>query len=86
MRKHKDAVKKHRQSLAKRARNRAARSALRTAVKKVRAFVDGGDASSAQEAFKLALPIIGQVSSKGAIHKRTASRLISRLTRAVNRV
>jgi len=86
MRKHKDAVKRHRQSLEQRTRNRGARSALRTAVKKVRALVDGGDTSGAQDALKLALPIIGKVSSKGAIHKRTASRLISRLTRAVNRV
>jgi small subunit ribosomal protein S20 len=59
---------------------------VRTLTKKVRAAVASGDGKQAQEALNTAVPAIGKVASKGVIPKRRASRLISRLTRAVNAI
>lgn len=81
---HRDAKKRHRQSLTRRARNRHYRSKLRTHVRKVRAAVASGKKKNAADELKVALPVIGKVQSKGIIHKNQASRLVSRLTKAVN--
>ena len=81
---HRDAKKRHRQNLTRRARNRHYRSQLRTHVKKVRLAVASGKKKDAASQLTLTLPIIGKVQSKGIIHKNTASRLVSRLTKAVN--
>ncbi|MCI5157717.1 MAG: 30S ribosomal protein S20, partial [Candidatus Electrothrix sp. AUS1_2] len=45
-----------------------------------------GAEDAAQEALKIAIPVIQQTAGKGAIHKKKASRKISRLTGRVNRM
>lgn len=81
---HKSAVKRNRQSAVRNARNTHIRSTMRTFVKQVREAVAGGDAETARAALGRAIPFIDKAASKGVIHKATASRKISRLSRLVN--
>lgn len=76
---HASTIKRTRQEIKLRAHNRSALSAMRTAIKKART-------EKTKEALKLAIPIIARSAKKGLVHKRTASRLISRLTKDVNKV
>jgi small subunit ribosomal protein S20 len=77
------AVKKHRQSLKRRARNISVRSTLKTLVKKLNAAVEARDLSKSQEALRVAISAFDKAASKGIIHKGTASRNISRLSKKV---
>jgi small subunit ribosomal protein S20 len=81
---HKSAVKRNRQSIARNARNTHIRSTMRTFVKQVREAVAGGNAEAAQAALVRAIPFIDKAATKGVIHKATASRKISRLTKLVS--
>lgn len=83
---HKSAEKRARQALKRQARNRVARGAVRTEIKKVRTAIEAGDAETAKTQLRLAERQFRKASSKGALKKTTASRQISRLSRAVNRV
>jgi small subunit ribosomal protein S20 len=56
---------------------------VKSAVKKVRETLEGGELAAAQDAFKTAARVIDQASSKGVVHRNTASRKISRLAKAV---
>ena len=67
-------------------RNKAIRSKVKTYVKKVDAAVLAGDTSVAQAALKDAVVVISKAAQKGVYHKNTASRKISRLTQAVNKM
>jgi len=81
---HKSADKRNKQNAIRNARNTHYRSTMRTLVKQVRVAVAEGDKDTAQAALIKALPYIDKTSTKGVIHKSTASRKISRLTRLVN--
>jgi small subunit ribosomal protein S20 len=83
---HKSALKRIRQNEKRYARNRFWKSTLRTSIKQVRVAIDGGDVQQAETALNEAIKTISHVASKGIIHKRTASRKVSRLTLAVNRL
>lgn len=63
--------------------NRARRSKMRTFVRKVEEAIASGDASAANAALANAEPIVMRAAQKGVVHKNTASRSISRLTRRV---
>ena len=67
-------------------RNKAAKSKVKTFVKKVYAAIDAGDKAAADDALKAAISEISKAASKGIYHKSTASRKISRLTKAVNKI
>jgi small subunit ribosomal protein S20 len=77
------AEKRNRQNVKQRERNRAHRSRLRTAVKKLRAAVEGGDADAARELLPGTLSIVDATAQKKVIHANTASRTKSRLSKAV---
>ena len=81
---HKSALKRNRQNAVRNARNTHIRSSMRTFVKKVREAVSAGDAEAAKAALAQAVPFIDKASTKGVIHKATASRKISRLSKLVN--
>jgi small subunit ribosomal protein S20 len=83
---HKSAIKRHKQSLVRRMRNRMNKSRMNTVVRRVEEALVAGAEEVAQEALKVAVPIIQKTASKGTIHKKTASRKISRLTGRVNRM
>ena len=81
---HKSAIKRNKQTAVRTARNTHIRSTMRSYVKQVRAAVANGDKDEAVSALAKALPYIDKASSKGVIHKSTASRKISRLSKLVN--
>lgn len=56
---------------------------IRTFVKKVEAAIAGGDKSAAAEALKAAQPEIARGVARGVLHKNTAARKFSRLTKRV---
>jgi len=64
--------------------NRTRRSRMRTYVRKVEEAIATGDAAVANAALREAQPEIMRCVSKGVMHKNTASRKVSRLTRRVN--
>lgn len=63
--------------------NRSRRSQMRTYLRKVEEAIASGDATAAQSALASAEPIMMRAAQKGIVHKNTASRRISRLTRRV---
>ncbi len=67
----------------KAARNKSIRSKVKTYVKKVDAAVAAGDKAAAQAALLAATSEIDKAASKGVYHKNTASRKVSRLSKAV---
>ncbi|HXD04335.1 30S ribosomal protein S20 [Novosphingobium bradum] len=56
---------------------------IRTFVKKVEAALAGGDKSAAADALKAAQPELARGVARGVLHKNTASRKLSRLSKAV---
>jgi small subunit ribosomal protein S20 len=80
---HKSALKRHKQNLKRAQRNRANRTRVKNAVKAVRLAVLEKDAQAADAAFIRATSILDKSAGKGAIHRRTAARKISRLAKAV---
>lgn len=82
--KHKSALKKARQNEKRRKRNSSVKTRLKSLKKAVLTALEIGDATKAGEALGKAIPYLAKAASKGIIHKRTASRHISRLTKKVN--
>ena len=80
---HKSAKKRAKQNLVRRQRNRSVKTTLKTLEKKVRAAKAAGD-DAAVELMRQNQSALQKASQKGIIHKKTASRKISRLSRLVN--
>jgi small subunit ribosomal protein S20 len=82
---HKSAEKRNRQRIKRRSRNLLHLSTMRTFIKRVRKALADGDADSAKRSLPAAITAITKAASKGVIHGNTASRYVSRLTKAVSR-
>lgn len=67
-------------------RNKSIRSAVKTAIKKVDAAIEANDKEAAVAALNSATVAIDKAASKGVYHKNTASRKVSRLAKAVNKL
>lgn len=67
-------------------RNKAAKSRVKTYIKKVDAAIAAGDKAAANEALLAATSEIDKAQRKGIYHKNTASRKVSRLALAVNKL
>ena len=67
-------------------RNKAIKSGVKTAVKKVLAAIESDDKAAAQQELLSATAIIDKAATKGVYHKNTASRKVSRLAQAVNKM
>ena len=80
----KSAEKRLRQNERRRQRNRHFRSRMRTAVKRLRSAVQNGDAEQAKELLPGTLRVIDETAQKGVIHRNSAARHKSRLSKAVN--
>jgi small subunit ribosomal protein S20 len=80
---HKSAEKRNRQTPKRQLRNRVALGAMRTALKKARTALDA-KSGEAIALVKQAVAQIDKAVTKGVVHRRTASRLISRLSRRSN--
>ena len=58
-------------------------SRIRTFIKKVESLIIGENKDKAQEALKIAMPELQRGVSKGLIHKNTAARKLSRLSKKI---
>ena len=78
------AEKRIRRNERRAAVNKARLSRIRTQVKKVESAIAAGDKAGAQAALIAAQPELMRGVSKGVVHKNTASRKISRLSKRVS--
>ena len=83
---HKSALKRARQNKDRRLRNMSYKTRVKTAVKEVRTAIDGNSPEKAQETFSEAVSMIQKTASRGVIHRKHASRKISRLARRLNKL
>ncbi len=67
-------------------RNKAIKSATKTSIKKVYTAIEAGDKEAAKAALLAATSTIDKAATKGVYHKNTASRKVSRLSKAVNQM
>jgi len=80
------AEKRARQSVKRNLRNRSVESGVKTVLKKVETAVTSGNRDEAGKALLQAVKALNKAASKGVVHRNTASRNISRLTKKVNAV
>lgn len=66
--------------------NKSRRSRVRTFIKKVELALGSGDQAGAQTALRKAESEIMRAVSKGVMHKNTAARKVSRLTKRVRTI
>jgi len=78
---HKSAEKRARQSAAKYVRNKSIRTKMRNVIKKIRMDAEAG--KNPMENMDAAKSVIDKAARKGVIHKRSAARKISRLSKLV---
>ena len=82
----KSAKKRIKVAEKKAARNKSIRSEVKTEIKKVRTAIDAGNKDEAAKALLAATSAIDKAESKGVFKKNTASRKVSRLAVAVNKM
>ena len=63
--------------------NGARTSRIRSFLKKVESAIESGDKTTAQDALKAAQPELARGVARGVLHKNTASRKMSRLSKRV---
>ncbi len=83
---HKSAIKRARQNEIRRQRNRAVKTRVKGIVKDVQTAALGDDKEASGDRLKTAQSLIDKATKKGVLHRKTAARKISRLTKAVRRV
>lgn len=83
---HKSAEKRARQNVKRNAINRSNRSKLRTSIKGLRTAVTAQDKDASGSLLGPTVSLIDKAVSKGVIHKNTAARYKSRLTKHVNKI
>jgi len=81
---HKSAIKRVRQNTKRNAINRSNRGRLRTQVKQLRTALSGHDKTASGEMLAPTVSLIDKAVNKGIIHKNTAARYKSRLTKHVS--
>ena len=82
---HKSALKRARQNELSRLRNKAVKTRAKSIVKDVRFSVEESSSNGNVTAKLIAAQtLIDKASKKGVIHKKTAARKISRLSKLVN--
>ena len=83
---HASAIKRARQNPKRRRYNRGFLKEMRAAIKGLRVAIASSDKAQAQSALKTTIPVVAKTARRGIIPKGRASRYISRLTHAVNRL
>lgn len=81
---HKSAKKRIRQTERRTVINGARRGRIRTFVRKVEEAIESGDRGQAESAMQNAMPELHRGVLRGILHKNTAARKISRLTKRIN--
>jgi small subunit ribosomal protein S20 len=79
----KSAKKAVRQTSRRTTSNKTRRSRMRSSVRKVEEAIASGNKEAARAALKEAEPIIVRTAQKGMVHRKTASRKVSRLAKRV---
>jgi small subunit ribosomal protein S20 len=81
---HKSALKRAKQNEIRRLRNKATKTRTRNVTKSVELALGGDSPEDAAAMLNGAISTIDKAAKKGVIHKNTAARKISRLTKQVN--
>jgi small subunit ribosomal protein S20 len=84
--KSKSALKRVRQNVPRTLKNKSVKNMLKTLTKKVENAVAEKNTDTAGTSLKEAISAIAKAAGKGIIHRNTASRRVSRLTRLVNSI
>lgn len=83
---HKSSKKRIKRNEKRRVINHARKSRMRSFVKSVEQAIEAGDGTAAAAALKAAQPEIHRAASKGVLHKNTAARKLSRLSKKINQL
>ena len=83
---HKSAKTRIRRNARRQVINKTRVSRMRTLTKKVETAIASGDKKAAMAALKAAQPELHRTADKGTIHKKTASRKISRLSARIKKL
>lgn len=86
MKKNKSAIKRAKQAEKRRLRNSHIKSTMKTYIKKALNAIENKEIENIDANLRAAISYINKTASKGVIHKNTASRKISRLTKKANEV
>jgi small subunit ribosomal protein S20 len=80
------AKKRVRQNLKQRARNRARKDVLKDQTKAFTAALTKGDAKTAAAELNKTVAVMDKMAAKNTLHKKTAARKRSRLTKKLNAI
>jgi small subunit ribosomal protein S20 len=83
---YKSAIKRARQNEKRRLRNKSLKTRIKNIVKDVRLAVSEQSNKAALTKLDIAKSTIDKAAKKGVIHRKTASRKISRLSRLINTI
>jgi small subunit ribosomal protein S20 len=83
---HFSALKRARQTERRTANNRLNKSRLRTELRKLRTAIASGSREQAETALRGTASVLDKAVQKGVLHKNTASRYKSRLSKRVHAV
>jgi small subunit ribosomal protein S20 len=78
------AEKRARKIVRQTAVNRARVSRIRTFVRKVEEAIESGDKAKAEAALRQAQPVVHSGVNKGVLHRNTAARKLSRLSKRIS--
>jgi small subunit ribosomal protein S20 len=82
---HKSAEKRARQNKKRYQHNRAIKSSVKTGIKNLSTVLEKKNRDESSSALKKVISTISRAASKWVVHKKTAARKISRLTKRVNK-
>jgi small subunit ribosomal protein S20 len=80
----KSAKKAARQTVRRTNANKGRRSRARSCARKVEEAIEAGDKKAAAAALKEAEPVLARTAQKGLVHRKTASRKVSRFAKRVS--
>ena len=80
----KSAKKAARQTVRRTNANKGRRSRARSYARKVEEAIEAGDKKAAAAALKEAEPVLARTAQKGLLHRKTASRKVSRLAKRIS--
>lgn len=83
---HKSAIKRARQNDVRRLRNKSVKTKIKNVIKDLRISVSETSKEETLKKLDMAKSSIDRAAQKGVIHKKTASRKISRLSKLVNSI
>ena len=83
---HKSAIKRAHQNERKRLQNKRLKTRIKKVTKEVRLAGDESQKSTTLNRLNIAKSVIDKAAKKGAVHRNTASRKISRLSKVVDAI